>query len=130
MRQNLKLRCAPIILIGFISLALYLNSLNNSFHFDDMPNIVENPHIRNLRDIPLFLKGLEVRGNWFRALPTLSFAINYHFHKLNVFGYHLVNLIVHILSGILVYFISRNLLTQALKKPGSPLDPKMNPEDR
>jgi tetratricopeptide (TPR) repeat protein len=120
MRKNLKFRYVPIVLIVLISIALYLNSLNNSFHFDDFSSIVENPYIRNLRDIPLFLKGLEVQTTWFRVLPTLSFAMNYHFHGLNVFGYHLVNLILHIFSGILVYLISRNLFILGFKRTENP----------
>ena len=75
----------PILLLSLLAVGLYLNSLNNSFIFDDISSIVENPYIRNLNDFPLFFKGLEVNRRWFRALPTLSFAINYHFHKLNVF---------------------------------------------
>jgi tetratricopeptide (TPR) repeat protein len=121
MKDHLQSRSIPIVIIALLAIALYLTFLNNSFHFDDLTNIVENRYIRDLTDIPLLLKGLEVRGSWFRALPTLSFAINYYFHELNVVGYHLVNLILHILSGILVYFISRNLFTLALKNIGSSL---------
>ena len=120
MRENSKFQYVAFVFIPSIAIALYLNSFNNSFHFDDISSIVENPYIRDLRNLPLFLKGLGVKTNWFRVLPTLSFAINYHFHGLNVFGYHLVNLILHILSGFLVYFISRNLFTLGLEKRGSP----------
>ncbi|MGA2465990.1 MAG: ABC transporter ATP-binding protein [Thermodesulfobacteriota bacterium] len=90
--------------------------MTNAFFFDDVTNIVENAYIRNITNIPLLLKGLNIHKSWFRALPALSFAINYHFHKLNVFGYHLVNLILHILSGILIFFISRNLFSLELEK--------------
>lgn len=129
MKNHKKFHYLALLLLSLLATALYLNSITNSFHFDDFQSIVENPYIRNLKDIPLFLKGLEVRTNWFRALPTLSFAINYHFHRLHVFGYHLVNLILHILSGILVYFIARILLTMALKKIESPPDRKIDPEE-
>jgi len=115
-----KFNYIVITLLTLLAIALYLNSLRNSFHFDDVPSIVDNPYIRDLRNLPLFLNGLEVRTNWFRALPTFSFAINYHFHGLNVFGYHWVNLILHIFSGILVYFISRNLFALGLRKSGPP----------
>jgi len=119
MRKEIKFQYGAVVLILLLSIGLYLNSLNNSFHFDDKPNIVENPYIQNLNDIPSLLKGIMSLTGIFRALPTLSFAINYHFHKLNVFGYHLVNLILHILSGILVYFISRNLFALGLEKAGA-----------
>lgn len=105
----------PIIFISVLAIVLYFNSLDNGFLFDDIPNIVENPYIQNVKDVPLFLKGLKVHTNWYRALPMLSFAIDYHFHKLDVLGYHLVNLVLHILCGILIYFISRNLFDLGLK---------------
>ncbi len=109
MKKDKIVRYFPTLLLSLLALGIYLNSLNNSFIFDDISSIVENPYIRNLKDISFFLKGLEARKESLRALPTLSFAINYHFHKLNVFGYHLVNLVFHILSGLLVYFISKYL---------------------
>jgi len=116
MRENIKFQCIPVLLICFFAIGLYLNSLNNSFHFDDTPNIIENPYIRNLKDIPSFLRGISSYTGKFRTLSMFSFAINYHFHKLNVFGYHLVNLMLHILCGILVYFISRDLFTFGSKR--------------
>jgi len=35
-------------------LAAYSNSLRNAFHFDDSHLIVENLHIRDIRNIPRF----------------------------------------------------------------------------
>ena len=116
MRENIKFQYVAILLICFLSVGLYLNSLNNSFHFDDTPNIIENPYIRNLKDIPSFLKGMSSYVGKFRILSMFSFAVNYHFHKLNVYGYHLVNLMLHILCGILVCFISKNLFAFELKR--------------
>jgi tetratricopeptide (TPR) repeat protein len=104
--------------------------LNNAFLFDDIPNITQNPYIRNLEDIPLLLKGLEINKSWFRALPTFSFAINYYIHKFDVFGYHLVNLMFHIFSGILVYFISRNLFILGFKRAENPLEGTTKEGDR
>lgn len=109
MIRNIKFQYVAITAITFISLGIYFNSLNNPFVFDDLPNIVENPYIRNLKDFPLLFKGIQSYTTNYRALPTITFAINYHLHQLNVLGYRLVNLFLHILSGILVYSISRYL---------------------
>jgi len=47
----------------------------------------------------------------------LSFAINYYFGRLNVYGYHLVNLLIHLICSIFLFlFIYRTLLYLALKK--------------
>jgi hypothetical protein len=40
-----------------------------------------------------------------RPVLDLTFALNYYFGKLDVFGYHLVNLLLHIANGVMLYFI-------------------------
>ena len=108
----------PIAFIIGLAVLLYFPTLNYPFHFDDFSNIVENPYIRRLGDFSLLIKGLNLHQSWFRALPTFTFALNYHFHQLDVFGYHFVNLILHICSGILIYFISKHLLPFELQREG------------
>jgi len=129
MKKDTKYDSLAIVLLSLLTVALYLNSLDNSFHFDDTPNIVENPYIRNLEDTPTFFKRAAGYTGTFRVLTSLSFAINYHFHQLDVFGYHLVNVILHILSGILVYFLSRNLFILWREKKNVKPKKKTVPED-
>ena len=40
-----------------------------------------------------------------RPIGFLSFALNYHFHGLDVWGYHLVNLAIHIVNAVLVWWL-------------------------
>ncbi len=105
-----------LLIIGLSTFLLYFYTLNYPFHFDDYLNIVENPYIKQLGNFSLFLEGLKANRTWHRALPTLSFALNYHFHGLKVWGYHLFNILLHLGSGILIYFISKQLLSLAWKK--------------
>jgi tetratricopeptide (TPR) repeat protein len=78
----------------------YSNSFDCSFHFDDTPNIEDNITIRNLSN---------VKAWWVfypsRPIGYLSFALDYHFHKLDVWGYHLVNLGIHIINAVLVWWL-------------------------
>jgi len=41
-----------------------------------------------------------------RFVTFLSFAFNYHFYQLNVFGYHLFNLAIHLATAILVWWLT------------------------
>ncbi len=51
-----------------------------------------------------------------RYLGYLSFALNYRFGGLEVFGYHLVNLLIHVCNGLLVFRLtSITLRTPALR---------------
>jgi len=83
------------VLIG----AIYSNTLQASFHFDDNYYIRENLALRDLANL---------RAIWLwdppRFLPNLTFALNYHFGGVNVLGYHLVNILIHIAASLMVYF--------------------------
>ncbi|GAB4544347.1 MAG: hypothetical protein Fur0020_13720 [Thermodesulfovibrionia bacterium] len=110
-----------ILLIILLSLISYSNTLNSSFHFDDEPAIVNNPIIK---DIGYFIspsRAEPFKGVFHydalkrRYITLLTFAINYRIHGLNVAGYHLVNLSIHISTAILLYlFILLTLRTPLL----------------
>ena len=90
-----------IVLAGYIP---YSNVLNASFVFDDFPNIVTNPAVKSLSN---FLPG----GIVWSQIPTrfigyLSFALNYRFGGLDVSGYHLTNIFLHIVNALLVYALA------------------------
>jgi hypothetical protein len=87
-----------VILIATVAIIIYSNSFYASFHFDDQPTIVENYTIHRFD-----LK--EIFSTSSRPILDLTFALNYYFGKLNVFGYHLVNIMLHIANGIMLYFI-------------------------
>jgi len=92
---------------------IYANSFHGAWQFDDTPNIVENKHI--------FLKTLnwpDIKKTFYapredkisRPLSYLSFALNYYFDELNVFGYHLLNFIIHYLSSVFLFLFIYNTL--------------------
>ncbi len=89
-----------------VALAAYANSFNVPFLFDDAGIITENPHVQVKsisfeRLIELFK---DLFTNYHRIFAYLTFAFNYYFVGYNVFGYHLVNLFIHIASGIFLYW--------------------------
>ncbi|MBU4286663.1 MAG: hypothetical protein KKI12_00630, partial [Proteobacteria bacterium] len=96
--SNIQKHLLAIFLISAIATIIYSNSFDCSFHFDDQPAIVENYAIHRFD-----LK--EIFSTSTRPILDLTFAINYYFGKLNVFGYHLVNLLLHISNGIMLYLI-------------------------
>jgi tetratricopeptide (TPR) repeat protein len=46
-----------------------------------------------------------------RTICFMSFALNYYFGGLDTFGYHLVNVIIHILNGLTLFLLSYTILT-------------------
>ena len=96
--SNIQKHLLAIFLISAIATIIYSNSFDCSFHFDDQHAIVENYAIHRFD-----LKEIFSSSN--RPVLDITLAINYYFGKLNVFGYHLVNLLLHISNGIMLYFI-------------------------
>ncbi len=85
------------ILIAITALLIYSNTFSSSFHFDDVESIVKDSRIRVLSNF------LDTSGT--RYIGELSFALNYYLGGLNVFGYHLVNIVIHIIDGILIWWL-------------------------
>lgn len=104
------------LLIAVISAAVYANSFQNSFHFDDQHFIVENTYIRDIRNIPSFflspnyLSFEKAFTSHYRPLLITSYAVNYALGGLQPAGYHVVNLLFHVGSAFLLYLIIRAML--------------------
>ena len=112
--SNHKYHIVVIAAISLLCVLIYSNTLNSSFVFDDLGNIKNNPHIRlkNLDYKKLFDAGFKSRlPN--RPLANISFAINYYFGEYDVTGYRIVNIIIHLINGILVYFLSLIIFKQS-----------------
>jgi protein O-mannosyl-transferase len=105
------------ILILFVATILvYANSLNVPFYLDDYHSIVENPIIH---DISTLLDNRDFQI--MRLTGTFSLAANYSLHQTSVLGYHLVNIVIHFLSGIAVFFLLRGLIKAQQFKFEQPL---------
>lgn len=92
-------RWLPLLVIGTGMIA-YANSFSNPFTFDD------NCAIRNSSSIYHFLPLSLVS----RFIVRLSFKLNDALSGPNVADYHAVNLLIHILAGLLFYGIVRRTL--------------------
>jgi protein O-mannosyl-transferase len=119
------------LLIVLVGIAAYANTLTAPFQFDDDAYIVNNPIIRSFH---YFLAPWDV-ADLTEQTPTavppalryafmtrfvgyLTFAINYHLNGLNVTGYHVVNLSIHVLSALFLYLIVLSILRTAHFKKG------------
>ena len=98
----------PVLLIIVTGFLAYSNTFHVPFHLDDRTGIVEN---REIKDLGTFIGPLKGEGSTLshdvkmRYIAYLSFALNYRLHGLDVTGYHVVNLLIHVINAILVYFL-------------------------
>ena len=96
-----------VVILVVIGTVIYANSFGNGFVWDDFPLLVHNSRIRNLGNIPAMF--LDLKGGGYRPLREASYALDYFFWGLNPWGYHLGNLLLHLLNAVLVYLIINRL---------------------
>lgn len=118
------------LLVAFVFI-IYSSSIKGPFVFDDVINIRDNPHIRLTQ---LTHNGI-VRAGFKspcqrRPLANISFALNYYFNRYDVTGYHVVNILMHMITGIILFYfikITLGLLNANNLKP-QPVNNK--PQDK
>lgn len=90
--------------IAFIAVIAYCNSFFVPFLLDDFGSITNNYSIHKLFDFP----GLwQFYAN--RIVVYFTLSINYAFHNNAVGGYHVFNLFIHLLNGILFFTLLKKL---------------------
>ncbi len=90
------------LLITAAGLAAYANSFSCPFIFDDYVQILQNLRLQ---------QGLfHLLGGTTRPVVALTLALNYRLGGLDVWGYHAVNMGIHMTAGLLLYGIVRRTL--------------------
>jgi len=84
------------LLLILAALLAYANSFSGAFVFDDS-QILDTPQIHHL--FPLS----NVVTNTNRPLLNLSLALNYELDGINVTGYHIFNILVHLIAGLFLF---------------------------
>jgi protein O-mannosyl-transferase len=93
------------------ALAAYHNTLSLPFVFDDQIVVVDNTTIRDLRAWRDVLRAPhDGSGAAGRPMLNLTFALNYAWGGLDVRGYHVVNLLLHTSSALLLFALVRRTL--------------------
>jgi len=109
-----KFRFIAVLILCCLGFIIYSNTFSNSFHFDDDYYILSAWAIRD------FSNPGSIWDLWpTRFIVFLSFALNYRFDGLSVFGYHLFNLSIHIVCAIFVWWLVRLIFaTPVIGKSG------------
>ena len=106
MSPNLK---AGILLVVFV-LAAYLPALKCGYIWDDNTNITSNSLLHNwegLKKIWTEPKSIP-QGHYWPIIYT-SFWVEYHIWGLNPYGYHFVNIILHVINVLLLWVLFKKL---------------------
>ena len=108
-----------LVVLLIASFFIYAPSLSGDFIIDDIPQVRDNPYIRDISYISrFFTKGLwensaiEITTEK-RYLPMtlVPMLLNYKIWGNNPFGYHIFLLLLHLANTCLVYALIRKLVT-------------------
>ena len=101
----------PLILI-IASVFIYSFNLNNELFWDDEEWILRNIFVHEITwdNIKFWLTnntlaGVGLKSNYYRPFLFFTFALNYIISGAKPLGYHLVSNGIHIVNGLLVFFV-------------------------
>jgi protein O-mannosyl-transferase len=98
----------------FLSALAYVQTLSYDFVYDDIPLVVENSLIKDIKNIPAFFQHEDVidgsHTGYYRPLIPFSYLADYLIWGLNPLGYHLTNIIFHLTVIALLYVFALRVL--------------------
>ncbi len=109
-----RLLALHLLVVACFGIFAYANSFSNQFLYDDEHYVVKNRFIRNIAFLPeIFttdaVAGSGQRSNFYRPLQLVAYLAVYGVFGLDVGGFHLLNLSLHLGNAFLVYFLARRL---------------------
>lgn len=107
-QSNSKTIFISLVLIVLAGVCVYANSLQGQFVWDDETLIEYNPYIKDWAYLPkIFASRLgsvaREAGAFYRPVQTFTYLVDYSIGRLNVIGYHIVNMIWHILAALSLF---------------------------
>ncbi len=108
--------CFAVVSLGWVFL-LYRNILAAPFVYDDMSQIRDNPALASWAStLSYFHSSISFSnqyrgagGSFYRPMFWLSLALDRHLWDLNAVGFHISNLLLHWLNGLLGFVLLRRL---------------------
>jgi tetratricopeptide (TPR) repeat protein len=103
-----------VIFIIILGLFAYSSSINGEFIWDDNNLISYNEDIKTIDSITSIFTS-SIAGSLgkiyksYRPLQIISYMLDYKVWDYNPFGYHLMNCFLHIMVGLLIYWLCRLL---------------------
>jgi len=112
-RNSLQSKIVCILVLIILPTIVYFNSLQGAFQFDDR-NLLNKEWIADLKS---FNESVSMASFQNRPVLLWTFAVNNHLDNKHTFGFHLVNLTIHILVTVLIFIILvriKNLIPKKL----------------
>lgn len=99
-----------LVVVGIITCLVYANAFPGDFQFDDISTILQNPHLDRWETFVAHL------DHMVRPVLYATFLLDRSFYGTDASGYHLLNLLLHLGSGLLVYLILTRAVTEEMRQ--------------
>jgi hypothetical protein len=103
----------PVLAAG-LAAAVYLNALDNPFVYDDHATVLTNPSLVDLRNWRFVLV-----YSLFRPVVNVSYGIDRALWGFQPLGFHLTNLILHVVNVMLLFRFVRLTVRDRQTRPRS-----------
>ena len=113
--QTRLLTVLCVLIIVTVSFLTYKDILSYYYTGPDTLPLIKTNRMESAGDVTrIFTQKLMnetgFTSTYYRPISSLSFSIDYMIWKLNPFGYHLTDLILHILVSVSIFFFTRLLM--------------------
>lgn len=118
MAKSASTRVRPgwlFLAFSLLTLLVYLPGLSGGWVFDDVPNILDNEAVQPAEWSFAALLNAAMSSpssQFMRPLASLSFAFNYLLGGLDPWGWKLLNVVIHLANGVLLFCFLRSVLEQ------------------
>lgn len=107
---NKQLTALSIILIILFGLCAYGNSMKGQFIYDDETLIMDNVYIRSWSYVSNIFQedigaGAGKEFNFYRPVQMFTYRLDHSLWELDARGYHLTNILFHILTALGIYWL-------------------------
>ena len=128
----MKMKWTMVGILVVLPSLMYINCVHNDFVFDDVPLVSQNRGIRSLHSLPLIFS-FKKNVISYRPVRMASYVLDYFSNKylwshceslagryegydggLNPFGYHISNLVYHLITVVLVFLVVNALTSNLL----------------
>ncbi len=124
-------RALQLLLVAAVALGVYANTLANAFVNDDEHQVLMNPWILDLRQIPTIFSSSvwsfvssRTTTDYYRPVMHLVYLVNFHLFGYRAWGFHLVNALFHAANTALVFIVAERLVRAASRvAPAAPASP-------
>ena len=99
------------LLLLAVTLAVFWQVKHYQFvNYDDDVYVTDNPHVRmGLQKEGVIWAFTAVHAGYWIPLTWLSYMLDYEFYGLNPGGFHLTNVLLHLLNALLLYLVFRRM---------------------